>query len=140
MWKIKSSKRIVSLIVCAVLMAMVALPINANAATYDISTSFTRSSALDSTGSYYYSPSYQGEDMNLDVYMPNFSGSDWIQGTIYLINATEGTSESRGITNAYSTNQTLTWDNLDYGDQYYFYYNFVCFGSSNVGYIEMYVK
>lgn len=141
MKKIKTSKRLASLLVCAVMLVMVAIPMNVNAAVqYDISTSFTRTSALNTSGTQLYSPSYQGEDMVLDVYMPNFSGSDWVQGTVYLVNYTDGTYVSQDITNTFRTNQTLTFPNLDFGDQYYFYYSFTCFGTSNTGYLQTYVK
>lgn len=70
----------------------------------------------------------------LNVYMPNESGTDYLQGTITLV-GNDGTSAPVQIANYSGDSWTLTFTGVKVGVRYHFHYELYSVGSSQVGYI-----
>ena len=70
----------------------------------------------------------------LDVYMPNYSGSDYLQGTISLV-GNDGSKASVQIANYAGDSWTITYTGIRTGVKYHFNYELYSVGSSMVGYI-----
>ena len=96
---------------------------------YDANRTITRSNSKSGVfnGNYYYT-------MCLDVYMPNESGTDYLQGTITLV-GNDGTSAPVQIANYSGDSWTLTFTGVKVGVRYHFHYELYSVGASQVGYI-----
>lgn len=70
----------------------------------------------------------------LDVYMPNYSGTDYLQGTISLV-GNDGSRASVKIANYSGESWTITFTGIRTGVNYHFNYELYSVGSSMVGYI-----
>lgn len=70
----------------------------------------------------------------LNVYMPNYSGTDYLQGTITL-KGSDGSNATVNIANYTGDSWTLTFTGVKPNVKYYFYYNLYSVGSSKVGYV-----
>lgn len=69
----------------------------------------------------------------LDIYMPNYSGADWLQGNISLIGS-DGSNTSVTISNISGDLKTITFTGIKPGVDYYFSYNLHSIGTSKVAY------
>mgnify|MGYP001040594194 FL=1 len=104
---------------------------------YDANRKITRSNSKSGVfnGGYYYSINNSSvTELCLDVYMPNQSGSDYLQGTITLVGS-DGTSAPVQIANYSGDSWTLTFTGVKVGVKYHFHYELYSVGSSQVGYI-----
>lgn len=134
MKKFKSSKKVVSMFLCAVMLMMVAMPINVYAES---------TSVIDLHGSfndtvYTYGKNVftfdNGEHVILDINIPNINGADWVQGTVTLT-GTDGTSISKKFANFTTEDRSFTWYNLKSNVKYQFFYELHAMGTSHTGYI-----
>jgi len=104
---------------------------------YDANRTITRSNSKSGVfyGNYTYTINNSSvTKLCLDVYMPNNSGSDYLQGTITL-KGSDGSSVPVQIANYAGDSWTLTFTGVKTNVQYYFYYELYSVGSSQVGYI-----
>lgn len=105
---------------------------------YDTDRTITRSNSSSGIfyGDYYYSfTSSSITKLCLNVYMPNNSGTDYLQGTITLMGS-DGTSSSPvQISNYSGDSWTLTFTGVKPNVNYYFYYQLYSVGASQKGYI-----
>ena len=86
-------------------------------------------------GNYYYTINNSSvTKLCLNVYMPNESGTDYLQGTITLV-GNDGTSAPVQIANYSGDSWTLTFTGVKVGVRYHFHYELYSVGSSQVGYI-----
>lgn len=104
---------------------------------YDANRTITRSNSR--SGEFYGNYTYTINNSSvtklcLDVYMPNYSGTDYLQGTITL-KGSDGSSAPVQIANYAGDSWTLTFTGVRTNVQYYFYYELYSVGSSQVGYI-----
>lgn len=104
---------------------------------YDANRTITRSNSKSGVfyGNYTYSITNASvTKLCLDVYMPNQSGTDYLQGTITLIGS-DGSSAAVNIANYSGDSWTLTFTGVRQNVDYYFYYELYSVGSSQVGYV-----
>ena len=104
---------------------------------YDANRTITRSNSRSGVfnGNYYYTINNSSvTKLCLNVYMPNESGTDYLQGTITLV-GNDGTSAPVQIANYSGDSWTLTFTGVKVGVRYHFHYELYSVGSSQVGYI-----
>ena len=104
---------------------------------YDANRTITRSNSKSGVfnGNYYYTINNSSvTKLCLNVYMPNESGTDYLQGTITLV-GNDGTSAPVQIANYSGDSWTLTFTGVKVGVRYHFHYELYSVGSSQVGYI-----
>lgn len=104
---------------------------------YDANRTITRSNSTSGVfnGNYAYTITDSSvTKLCLNVYMPNQSGTDYLQGTISLI-GNDGSTASVQISNYSGDSWTVTFTGVKTGVKYYFHYELYSVGSSQVGYI-----
>ena len=104
---------------------------------YDANRTITRSNSRSGVfnGNYTYTINNSSvTKLCLLVYMPNESGTDYLQGSITL-KGSDGSSAKVQIANYANDAYTLTFTGVRTGVKYHFYYELYSVGSSQVGYI-----